>query len=169
MNSRAYLLETSFKLNLTTESIIKQCHTARPTWYLYFPSVKHYYNEVVCVLGNLMIDYSLDYLERNANYQNWTDEARSLKMMVFLSNAKSLTGYFPELQLCWSELYTKLINGYARILGPILKLSPDRTHLFMRNIANEIIVHKELFFADMDMFERFVNREYALFLAEQNN
>ena len=169
LNSRDYLLQTSFRLNLTSDAIIKQCETARPTWYLYFRGVNQYYKETISVMGQTMIDYALGYLPKEVTYQNWASVARSLKMLVYLSNSKTLCGYFPELGELWQDQYQQTVEGYANILSPILKLSPARTHLFVKTIANEIIVHKEKYFADLDLFDQFVNREYALFLSEQNN
>jgi len=169
LKAREHLIKTSSKLSLTAEAIIKDSESARPTWYTYFKSVEGYYKEVLEILGNVMMEYAFAYLRANATYKDWILVSHSLKMMVFLSNTRNLVGFYPALKKQWYHIYDNVIEEYASILSPILKLSPRRAQLFMKNIANEMILHPDIYHTDLDLFERFVNREYILFLAEQNS
>lgn len=168
LKAREQLISTSFKLNLTANAIIKDSGSARPTWYTYFKSVEDYYKEVLEILGSVMLENAFVHLRSNATYKDWIRVTRSLGMMIFLSNTKNLTAFFPDLRDKWCELYDGVIEGYADILSPILKLSPNRAKLFIKIIVNEMVIRPDKY-ADQALFERFADRKYILFLTEQNS
>ncbi len=169
LKAREQLIEIPFKLNLTADSIIKKSESSKPTWYTYFKNVEQYYQEVLEILGSVMTEHTMRYLRVNTNYKNWVQVVCRLKMLVFLSNTKNLVACYPELIEIWNKIYEQVIEGYASILSSKLKLSPKRAELFIRNIASEMILHTDKYYADPDLFESFVSREYILFLAEQNS
>jgi hypothetical protein len=166
--SKEKFTDESYRLELTAEAIITSCNTARPTWYSYFRNVEQYYQDVLFALSETMTSHAFLYLQETATDQNWISILKRLKMFVFLSNTKIITSYFPSLRSLWSNTYEKLIRGYAEILGPILNLSPGRVHLFIKNIANEMIIHSEKYSSNPFLYEQFIRAEYALFMAEQN-
>lgn len=167
--TRRNLIQTSFVLILTTDKIIKECRTARPTWYSYFKNTEDFYQNVFSVLSEIMLKHALAHLRKNAVEHNWISVTRSIKMFVFLANTRDTAAYFESLKTPWDACYTKTVNGYADILSPILKLSPGRGRLFIRNIANELIIHPEKYYSNLDLFDRFVQQEHFFFLSEQNN
>ena len=169
LSSWHQLTSETAKTEITADAIIKSFSIARPTWYSYFKSVQHYYKDVIDIMGNVTMEYAMNYLRENAKYDNWSSFADNARMLIFLSNTKSLSAYFPDLHDLWLNFYKMMIEEYANILGPMLKLSPSRTRLLIKTIANEFIVHKEKYLRDRCQLDRFVNREYALFLSEQNN
>ena len=169
LSARELLIEPSFKFHTTVDPIISEINTTRPTWYSYFRSIEHYYREVVEVNGDAMIEYTLKNLEENVTFGNWINMARELRMEVFLSNTRVLTGYFTSLYPAWNTLHERLIKGYATILGPVLQLSPSRILAFVKNTSNEMILHPDLYYKDPVLFHNYVRREYALFLADQND
>jgi hypothetical protein len=166
---RQNLIKTPFELSLTTDKIIQECQTARPTWYSYFKNTEDFYQNVFSVLSESMLEHALIHLRNNAFDYNWTSVARSLKMLVFLSNTKDIASYFESIRSSWYDCYNKTVESYAGILGPILKLSAGRGLLFMRNIANELIIHPEKYYTNLDLFNRFVQEEHQFFLSEQNS
>ena len=168
LRSREKLIQSDYTIKLTATSIIKECDSARPTWYTYFSSVDDYYKDIMQVMGKVMVENALAYLRANANYKDWIDIIFSLKVIVFLSNTKNLSGFYPKLRDDWHSMYNKLIDGYAAILSPILKLSPNRANLLIKSIVNEVILHPNKY-ADLNLYKRFAEREYRLFLAEQNS
>ena len=167
--TRQNLIRTSFVLSLTTDKIVKECNAARPTWYSYFKNTEHFYKNVFAVLSEVMIEHALTYLRNNTHDHNWTSVHRSLKIFVFLANTKNLASYFESIKKEWDSCYHKTVIGYAEILSPILKLSPGRGQLFVRNLANELILHSEKYYTNFELFDRFALQEHHFFLAEQNN
>jgi hypothetical protein len=166
--AREQLIQPNYQVKLSAASVIKECNSARPTWYSYFKDVDTYYKDIFQVLGKVMIDNSLCYLRANATYKDWILVIHSLKVIVFLSNTKNLTGFYVGLRGDWYILYNKLIDGYAEILSPILKLSPNRAKLFIRNILNEMILQPNKY-TNVDFRSQYIEREYILFLSEQNS
>jgi hypothetical protein len=168
LRAREQLINSNYTVKLTAASIIKECDSARPTWYSYFRGVEDYYKDILQVLGKVMVENAYRYLRANADYKDWIPVIHSLKVIVFLSNTKNLTSFYPDLRDDWYIMYNKLIDGYADILSPILKLSPNRAKLLIRNIVNEMILHP-VKYTDLKLYTQFVEREYILFLAEQNS
>ena len=56
-------IQPSFKLNLTAQNIIKESNSARPTWYSYFRSVEDYYIEIFQLLGDVMVENTINQLK----------------------------------------------------------------------------------------------------------
>ena len=163
------LSSESCRTEITADAIIKSCAIARPTWYAYFKSVQEYYEDVIEVLGHVIVEYAIDHLQQNITYDNWTLFDRKMRLLVFLSNTKTLAAYFPGLHLQWLDIYQMTVEGYAGVMCPILKLSPARAQLLVKNIVNEMIIHKEKYFNDIHSLDKFIKREYVLFLTEQNS
>ena len=168
LKARGPLIHPTFKVELTADAIIKICRCAKPTWYSYFRSANDFYADMLIVLGSVMQENAFMYLKANATYKEWIPIARSLNMMVFLSNTNTLVSFYPELRNEWGKLYESTITGYADILSPILKLSPNRAILFIKSIANELILRPDQY-VDQDLTENFIERQYILFLTEQNS
>jgi hypothetical protein len=168
LRAREQLIQPNYKIKLIAASIIKESDSARPTWYSYFSGVDDYYKNIFQILGKVIIDNALTHLRARATYKDWIPVVHSLNLSVFLSNFRNLTGFYPELRDDWDSAYTKTIDGYADILSPILKLSPNRAKLFIRNILNEMILQPDKY-TNEDLRSRYIEREYILFLAEQNN
>ena len=163
------LIQSSFKLSVTAHTIIEESDSARPTWYGYFRNVEDYYMEVFQHLSVAMLENTISQLKDKANFRNWVSLIRELRMELFLSNTKILVGYYPALNPKWEDLYEKTVDGYTSILAPILQLSEGRARLLIRNIVNEMVILPKKYYSNPHLFDRFVTREYILFLAEQNS
>lgn len=163
------LTQPNAKVSITANALIAESNTSRPTWYSYFNSVEQYYSNVIRILGDIILDHSRSEFQLKASSHNWSSVLWNQRIVIFLSNTRSLADYFPGLKPLWMEIYTNALNIHVDVLASLTELSKRRARLLLSSLINESILHPEKYFTHMDIFQKYANRLYILFFNEQNS
>ncbi len=162
------LCSTNFRVNTTADAVIKECQSARPTWYSYFKNIEDYYEDVICAWGDLIVAHSSDLQNSMNDLPSFIDLKRHLRSEMVLANMKMIVGFFPALKNHWLDAYDHYLENQSEVVASITGLSTKRADLFCRNIVNELVLQPEKYFEEADHLEKLVMRQYMLLLAEQN-